>query len=191
MWKVYKPLKCLLSSEKIKFEKETKQECIPVGCALPTLPPYGGFCNRDPWTETPLDRDLPSWTETPHLWTESQTGVKHYLPATSFAGGNKLVGCIEWGMNEPTFPSDERNAAYNLRMCFLRDSPSSDAEKWKRRVTLRVVSHLKTSLHSLFYLVSQTTISIQFFNLKAPELPQEIRPEKGASQLEKLHKQRY
>ena len=50
-----------------------KQECIPVGCVPPALPPYrkGGLYYRDS-----LDRD-PS-----HRYP-------YYLPATSFTGGKK------------------------------------------------------------------------------------------------------
>ena len=65
----------------------------------------GGHHDRDPpWTGTPLDRESPGQRppgqsppgprlpldrdRPPTLWTESQTGVKNYLPATSFAGGN-------------------------------------------------------------------------------------------------------
>ena len=77
--------------------------------------PYGGGGSprqrppgqRPPWTEIPMDRDPPDrdprqrppWTETPWTetpWTETETPLwtdkhlwKHYLPATSFAGGNK------------------------------------------------------------------------------------------------------
>ena len=61
----------------------------------------GGVCtppiqtppDKDP---LPLDRD-PPWTETPlperdppPLLTESQTGVKNYLPASSFEGGKNF-----------------------------------------------------------------------------------------------------
>ena len=45
-----------------------QQECITVGCISPTLPKYGGLCDRGP-----LDRDLPR-QRTP--WTETlQTGT--------------------------------------------------------------------------------------------------------------------
>ena len=57
------------------------------------------------WTEIPpLDID-PLWTKTPPLWTESQTGEKYYLPATSFAGGNKRSRKISTNKNQEDIPS--------------------------------------------------------------------------------------
>ena len=58
-----------------------------------SLPYLGSTWQRPPWTETPWTEtpspeQRPPWTETPP-WTESQTGVKNYLPATSFVDGKK------------------------------------------------------------------------------------------------------
>ena len=68
-----------------------QQECVPVGYVPPTLPPKRVSMtdppppDRDrsgqrprPSTEIPLERDPP--------WTDKRF-CKHYLPATSFAGG--------------------------------------------------------------------------------------------------------
>ena len=100
-----------------------KQESIPVGCALPACRPYpvvsqvpcpGGYPHQDiptPWTyllprkgagtrhthppERTWDKRYPPWTDR-RLW-------KHYLPATSFTGGNKnnqithIVKYAIWG----------------------------------------------------------------------------------------------
>ena len=80
------------------LQKKAKQECIPVGCVLPTLPPYWGMVGVS-LTETPL------WTETPPGQTaygqrphgqrrppdrdppgQRQTGVKT-LPSRNFVSG--------------------------------------------------------------------------------------------------------
>ena len=44
-----------------------------------------------PRDQTPPRTRHPPGTMHPSPWTESQTPVKHYLPATSFAGGNKRI----------------------------------------------------------------------------------------------------
>ena len=49
-----------------KINRNVKQECIPVGCIPPALPPYGGsLCDRDPPDRNPPPGQIPPWTETP------------------------------------------------------------------------------------------------------------------------------
>ena len=104
------------------MKQNLKQECIPVGCVPPALYRMGGLPDRQPppdrdppgqrpsldrhppWTETPQDRD-PPWTETPqdrdpspgqrpHCEQNHRQVLKHYLPATSFAGGNETNSSV-------------------------------------------------------------------------------------------------
>ena len=62
-------------------------ESISVGCVPPARYHTGDLPDRDPRTETPLDRD-PSQQRPPPKWTESQTGVKT-LPCRNFVAGCK------------------------------------------------------------------------------------------------------
>ena len=107
-------LNCQLSSGMAHFDslcfrfhhtvRLFKQVCIPVGCVPPTCWPYpvvsrgvclGGVCLGGCLPHYMLGYTyLPLWTEflTAHLW-------KHYLPATTVAGGNK----------QPTLPRPSSN----------------------------------------------------------------------------------
>ena len=80
-------------------KKNHWQECIPVGYVTPARYRTGGVSlTKDPPGQRP-PRDSP-WIETPRIETPldrdppgqrppcGQTPLKHYLPATSFAGGN-------------------------------------------------------------------------------------------------------
>ena len=76
------------------------EECIPVGFVPPAR--YrtmggGGLPDSDPLGQTPPDRDHPPG-QRPSLdrdppRTESQTGVKHYLAATSLRAVKITVFC--------------------------------------------------------------------------------------------------
>ena len=79
-----------------------QQECIPIGCVPPALYCTGGLCPGGLCPEglcpggvsfrgvvsvsddSPLDRD-------PREQNDRQTNVKHYLPATSLAGGKTVL----------------------------------------------------------------------------------------------------
>ena len=76
-----------------KSKRNLNKNSIPVGCVPPAfLVPAGGCVY--PWMQTlPGSWSCDLWCmlgshPPPPPWTEWHTGVNHYLPATSFAGGD-------------------------------------------------------------------------------------------------------
>ena len=71
-----------------------KQECIPVGCVpLARYRMEGLSLTETPWTETPSPGQWP-----PPLNRITNMCKKHYLPSTSFAGGNKRLGGLNFDL---------------------------------------------------------------------------------------------
>ena len=101
-----------------------KQESIPVGCVLPAfvvpgvgvVPPFWDRTPQETWDQTGSDI-IPC-----PLWTEWQTRIKHYLPATSFADGKeqliKFISSINKELQEYPLTSTSRIAP--SRICFTK-----------------------------------------------------------------------